>query len=273
MPTARPAQAPPYNAVTDFTPVALVADLPLVLTARSDLPVRTLDEFAAYTRANQTKMQFGSAGPGSATHLGCLLVNAAIGVNVTHIPYRGGAPAMQDMLAGRIDYQCLTGGIAFRHIQERQVLGIALLTRKPWPDLPDLRTAEEQGMKGFDASTWNAFFFPKSTPAAIVTEVERHVDAECLSGLQVYDQLQLGWPKDRQIARLLPLEDTTDVDTGLSKLIRRAGSVAHQSADFGKLANGINCGHRVARCKRNELYAAVIEQPRRTDQESAGMSL
>ena len=97
---------PPYNAVTDFAPVALIAEQPLVLIARKDFPGDGLQEFIAYAKANQAKMQFGSAGAGSATHLACALLNAAIGVDVTHVPYRGGAPAMQDLIAGRIDYQC-----------------------------------------------------------------------------------------------------------------------------------------------------------------------
>ena len=95
---------PLYNAATDFAPVALVAEQPLVLVARKDLPADNLPEFIAYAKANQAKMQYGSAGVGSANHLACALLNAAIGINVTHVPYRGAAPAMQDLIAGRIDY-------------------------------------------------------------------------------------------------------------------------------------------------------------------------
>ena len=96
--TRRCSKNPPYNSTTDFAPVALIADLSLVLVARKDLPAGNLQEFIAYAKANQAKMQFGSAGAGSATHLGCALLNAAIGVDVTHIPYRGGGPAMQDLI-------------------------------------------------------------------------------------------------------------------------------------------------------------------------------
>ena len=92
---------PPYNVATDFPPVVLVADLSLVLMARKDLPANNLQEFIAYAKANQDKMQFASAGAGSATHLGCVMLNAAIGIDVTHVPYRGGEPAMQDLIAGR----------------------------------------------------------------------------------------------------------------------------------------------------------------------------
>ena len=95
---------PLYNAASDFAPVMLVAETPLVLLARKDLPADTLPQFAAYAKANRDKMQYGSGGAGSASHLACVLLNAAIGVDVTHVPYRGAAPAMQDLIAGRIDY-------------------------------------------------------------------------------------------------------------------------------------------------------------------------
>src|SRR5262245_50335418 len=97
---------PLYNALTDFTPVVLVAEVPIVLITRKDLPVNNFQEFVSYAKANQTHMQFGSAGAGSATHLGCVLLNYRIGVDVTHVPYRGTGPAMQDLQGGRIDYLC-----------------------------------------------------------------------------------------------------------------------------------------------------------------------
>ena len=97
---------PLYNAATDFAPVGLIAETPQVLVARRDLPADKLGDFIAQVKANQAKMQFGSAGAGSPGHLTCALLNAAIGVNVTHIPYRGAAPALQDLIAGRIDYLC-----------------------------------------------------------------------------------------------------------------------------------------------------------------------
>ena len=99
-------KTPLYNAATDFAPVMLIAQTPLVLLARKDLPANNLKEFIAYAKVNQASMQYGSGGAGSASHLACVLLNAAIGINVTHVPYRGAAPAMQDLIAGRIDYQC-----------------------------------------------------------------------------------------------------------------------------------------------------------------------
>jgi tripartite-type tricarboxylate transporter receptor subunit TctC len=97
---------PLYNTVTDFTPVILIAEVPLVLITRKDLPVSNFKEFVAYAKEHQAEMQFGSAGAGSATHLGCVLMNYLIGVKITHVPYRGTGPAMQDLQGGRIDFLC-----------------------------------------------------------------------------------------------------------------------------------------------------------------------
>src|SRR5258708_14106034 len=96
---------PLYHAASGFTPVALVAEQPVLLIVRKEFRADNLVDFIAYAKANQQKMQFGSAGTGSGVHLACVLFNAAIGVDVVHVPYRGTAPAMQDLIAGRIDYQ------------------------------------------------------------------------------------------------------------------------------------------------------------------------
>ena len=159
---------PLYNAATDFAPVVLIAETPLVMVARRDLPASNLQEFIAYARVNQAKMQYGSAGTGSANQLACVLLNAAIGITVTHVPYRGGEPAIQDLVAGRIDYACSIITTAAPQVQAGLVKGITITTRNRSPILPDLPTAQEQGLKDFEAYTWNAFFMPKGTPDAIV---------------------------------------------------------------------------------------------------------
>jgi tripartite-type tricarboxylate transporter receptor subunit TctC len=160
---------PLYNAATDFAPVGLIAELPFVLIARPDLPASNLREFIAYAKANQDRMQFGSAGPGSGAHLACVLLNAAIGIKVAHIPYRSGASTfgMQDLIAGRIDYMCPTLPLALAHIESKAVNAIAILTRDRATRLPTLSSAHEQGLSDFEAGAWNALFLPKGTPVAI----------------------------------------------------------------------------------------------------------
>jgi tripartite-type tricarboxylate transporter receptor subunit TctC len=164
-------KTPLYNAATDFAPVALIADTPPVLIARNELPVTNLMDFTAYAKANQAKMQYGSAGGGSASHLACVLFNSAIGVNVTHVPYRGGPQVMQDMLAGRIDYWCPLAASAIPQIEGRTVKAIAMMSRNRAPLLPALASAHEQGLTNFDASSWYGIFVPKATPAPIVQKL------------------------------------------------------------------------------------------------------
>src|ERR1700688_2949190 len=122
-------------------------------------------------------MQFGSAGPGAANHLACVLLDAAIGVDVTHVPFRGGGPAMQELLGGRIDYMCNIVTTALPQIEARMVKPIALLSTARSPALPDVPSAQEQGLPDLDASTWYAVFLPKGTPAPIVQKLHDALEA------------------------------------------------------------------------------------------------
>jgi tripartite-type tricarboxylate transporter receptor subunit TctC len=159
---------PLYNSQTDFTPVGLIAQVPIALIARKDLPVNNFKEFFAYAKENQKTMQFGSAGAGSATHLGCVLINYMIGVDITHIPYRGTGPAMQDLIGGRI---CEVVTTSKSQIEGGSIKGIAIFDSKRSKALPNLPTAEEQGTKDLIAYTWNAIFLPKGAPDAIVKKL------------------------------------------------------------------------------------------------------
>ena len=162
---------PLYDAATDFAPVTLLVEQPMVLITRNDFPAATLPEFIAYTRANQAKLQFNSAGAGSATHLACVLFNAAIGVNVTHVPYRSSGLAMQDLIAGRIDYMCQIFPGAIPNIEAKQLKAIALLSKTRARPMPNLATAHEQGLTDFEAIGWFGFFMPKGTPTPIVQKL------------------------------------------------------------------------------------------------------
>lgn len=159
---------PLYDALADFTPVALLAEVPIVLITRKDLPADNFKEFIAYAKANHTKMQYGSAGVGAASHLGCVLLNYVMGTSVTHVPYRGTGPATQDLLAGRIDFLCQAITAAKAQIDGGTVRAPALLDAARSPALPNVPTALEQGVKGLEAYTWNALFLPKNAPAAVV---------------------------------------------------------------------------------------------------------
>jgi tripartite-type tricarboxylate transporter receptor subunit TctC len=163
---------PLYNAVTDFTPVALLAEVPIILTVRKDLPVKDFKEFVAYAQKNQAKMQFGSAGAGSATHLGCVLLNLLLKTNINHIPYKGTGPAMIDLAAGRIDFLCEIITTAKPHVDGGTVRALAIFDKERSKALPNLPTALEQGgPKDLIAYTWNAMFLPKNAPADIVKKL------------------------------------------------------------------------------------------------------
>jgi tripartite-type tricarboxylate transporter receptor subunit TctC len=159
---------PLYNAATDFAPVALITEVPFVLVARKDLPANNLQEFIAYAKANQAKMQFGSGGTGSAAFLACVLLNSAVGITVTHVPYRGGGPAMLDLIGGRIDYWCPDTPNAVPYIENKSIKAIAILTRERSPNLPAIASAHEQGLTEFAAANWFGFFLPKGTPQPII---------------------------------------------------------------------------------------------------------
>src|SRR5215467_156502 len=162
---------PLYNAATDFTPVGLIAEVPIALIVRNNLPVSNLKEFIAYAKMNQGKMSYGSAGAGSATHLACVVLDAAMGTHIVHIPYRGTGPAMGDLQAGRIDYLCDIVTTAKAQIDGGTVKAIALMNNVRSPALPNVPTAQEQGVPGVEAYTWNAIFLPKNAPDAIVKKL------------------------------------------------------------------------------------------------------
>lgn len=166
---------PLYNALTDFAPVGLATESPRLLVVRKDLPANTLPEFIALLKKNHAKMQFGSGGVGSATHIPCVLLNMAVGVEVQHIPYRGIAPSLQDLIGGRIDYMCDAIQTSAPLVTDGSIKALAILSSARSPILPNVPTASEQGLMGVEANAWNGFFLPKNTPEAIVRKLNAAV--------------------------------------------------------------------------------------------------
>jgi tripartite-type tricarboxylate transporter receptor subunit TctC len=162
-------KAPLYNFATDLVPAGLMGSQPSVLLARKDFPANSLQEFATYVKTNRATVQFGSAGAGSTGHLFCELLNAALGLGtITHVPYRGGGPAMQDLIGGRYDYICTLSPTGKPLIDAKNAKGIAILQPKRSPEIPDLPSTAEQGLPEFDVSTWFGLFFPRNTPEPII---------------------------------------------------------------------------------------------------------
>ena len=156
---------------SDFAPVAMIADQPFVLITRKDFPAANLQQFIEYAKANPQSMKYGSPGTGSAGHLACALLNSAVGVEATHIPYRGAAQAMTDLISGVIDYQCAVVAVVLPQLDGKTINPVALLANERSPFLPTIPSSAEQGLPNFDASTWNALFLPKGTPTAIVQKL------------------------------------------------------------------------------------------------------
>ena len=180
---------PLYNAATDFQPVGLIAEVPLILITRKDFPASSFEEFVAYSKANQDKMTYGSAGAGSATHLGCVLLDSAMGTKIQHVPYRGTGPAMQDLQGGRIDFLCEIVSTALPQIQGGAVKAMATMTKARSPVLPDLPTIHEKGIPNFEALTWNAFFLPKGTPEPIAKKLHEAM-LQAMDSPMVKERLQ-----------------------------------------------------------------------------------
>ena len=165
---------PLYNSTTDFTPVALLAEVPIVLTTRKDLPVNDFKEFVAYAKANQDKMKFGSAGAGSATHLGCVLLNYVIGTDITHVPYRGTGPAMQDLASAAASTSCARSSPPpSRRSTAAPSRRSRSSTRSARRRCRTCRPRSSRARQNLEAYTWNAFFLPKGTPDADREEAQR----------------------------------------------------------------------------------------------------
>jgi tripartite-type tricarboxylate transporter receptor subunit TctC len=163
----------PYDPIADFAHVALFSDSARVLIARKDFPPNTFQDFMTYAKQNQTTLQYGSPGAGSGGHTCAVLLDGAIGAKITHVPYRGAGPAMQDLIGGRIDYMLEQISTATPQIKANSVKAYATLGLTRAPGLETIPTAEELGVKGLDCGAWGSFSFPKDTPREIVERLAK----------------------------------------------------------------------------------------------------
>jgi len=164
-----------YDFVKDFDPITVVGEVPNVLIVNPSVPANTPAELIAYIKANPGRVNFGSAGPGSVEHLSGELFHAMADINIVHVPYKGGAPMMTDLIAGHIQMAIETSGSALQHIKAGSVRALAVSTREPSPFFPGLPTLNEAGLKGYDVTTWYGLLVPKGTPAAVRTKLYQTV--------------------------------------------------------------------------------------------------
>jgi len=166
-----------YDPIADFAPVTLICMQPNIMVVPNASPAKSVTEFVAYAKANPGKISYGSGGIGTSVHLSGELFKRMTGIEMTHVPYRGSAPALQDVIAGRLDLIFDNVTPALPHVRAGSARGLAVTTAKRVPAVPDLPTIAEAGVPGFDVSSWFAFFLPAKTPPPIVAKMHADIVA------------------------------------------------------------------------------------------------
>ena len=165
----------PYNPLTDLVPVVQLADVPNVLVVHPSLPVRTFDEFVAYLRANPNRMNYGSTGTGTSSHLSGYMLGKRLGAMPQHVPYKG-ATALNDLLGGQLQFMFATIPSVIQHIQKGSLRALAVTSAERSRSMPDVPTVAERGFPGFTAGSWFGFFAPKGTPQPVIAALNRAVN-------------------------------------------------------------------------------------------------
>ena len=163
----------PYDSQKDLEPVGLGGTNPMVLVAKKDLPAKNFAEFQAWAQANQKKAQYGMAGIGAASHLGGLMLNSMMKVDVLEIPYKGTGPALNDLVSGQFDYMVDQAVNVLPQIKSGNIKALGVSTLKRLPQLPEVPTIDEAGLKGYEVTIWNGFFAPKGTPKEVIAKVNQ----------------------------------------------------------------------------------------------------
>jgi tripartite-type tricarboxylate transporter receptor subunit TctC len=166
-----------YDPVDDFEPITMVASVPFILAARKSLPIKDFAGFRALVATDGGKLNYGSAGLGSASHLACLLLNFALASKAVHVAYRGVGPAMNDLVAGQIDFMCDQTVTMMPQVKGGTVQPLAVMSRVRLAQLPDVPTLAEDGLPAVEVEAWNALFAPKGTPRPLVDLLAAKVSA------------------------------------------------------------------------------------------------
>jgi tripartite-type tricarboxylate transporter receptor subunit TctC len=165
-----------YRPDIDFEPIGMVTAFPVLIAARKDFPPKDLAQFVSYVKANHSKLNMSHAGVGSVFFTTCLLLNSILDVKPTLVPFNGGAPAMNALVAGQVDYMCGDVIVAAPQLEARTIKIYAIASAERNPVLPDVPTTREGGLPEFQASAWNALFAPKATPKPILDKLVEALD-------------------------------------------------------------------------------------------------
>lgn len=215
----------PYDVLKDFTPIASVADAPQVLSMRANFPASNLDEFATYAKTHGAKMNFGDAGIGSGAFLGGVLLNAALGINITPVHYRGAAQATSDVMAGQIDYTIESSSTAVGSIASGKIKGLVVLGAQRVGVLPNVPAASETSYKDLNYTIWNMVAVKKGVPAAIVNTLNEAINKTLAQPelLDRYKQMGLTVPSATQRSTKGAEKLLTEEVARWQKLLSEAG--------------------------------------------------
>jgi tripartite-type tricarboxylate transporter receptor subunit TctC len=171
---------------TQFEPVAIMTSIANVLLVRPDFPARTANEFISFVKANPGKVNYASQGIGTTSHLTAALFERVIGTKLVHVPYKGTAPALNDIIASHVDFIFMELASAIKLHQGGKARILAVATNKRIPNLPDIPTLDEVGVKSFESGTWNALAAPPKTPAAVIAKLNKAMN-EVLQSREAQD--------------------------------------------------------------------------------------
>ena len=173
----------PYDTEKDLVPVTLIASAPLILVVHPSLPVKSVKEFIAYAKENPGRLNFGSGGPGSTPHLAGEMFKNMAGLEMTHVPYKGGGPALADLLGGQIQLMLENIPSTLPFVKSGKLRVLAVTSKMRSPTVPDLPTLDEAALKGYELTGWNGLFVPRGTPRVIVNQLH----AETVKALAARD--------------------------------------------------------------------------------------
>ncbi len=177
-----------YDPVNDFVPISLIATIENILVVHPDVPTANVKELVAYARTNPGKLTYATSGIGSTYHLGAELFASQTGIRITHIPYKGAAPAIQDVLAGHVQMMFDNMSSAIPNIKAGRVRALGVASLKRYPTLPEIPTIAEQGVPGYETTIWLGLFAPKNTPPPILQRLQKDI-GEAVNSADYRDRL------------------------------------------------------------------------------------
>jgi tripartite-type tricarboxylate transporter receptor subunit TctC len=204
-----------YDLLKDFAPVALIATAPQWIVAKKAFPANDLKEMLAWLKANPDKGSAGTYGAGSGPHICAICLQKTTGVQFQIVPYRGGTPAMQDLLAGQIDFICDLSANSLAQVRAGQIKALAVMSKRRWFAAPDIPTADEQGLPGFYLPFWHGLWAPKGTPEGVIATLNGAV-VSALADPKVQKRFadlgQESFPRDQQTPEALGAFQKAEID-------------------------------------------------------------